>query len=312
MKLVEENKLNLSNKVFGDTGILNDSIYRKIVDDRVYSITVKNLLQQTVGWPDLDIIGDNDASYALNVPIPAGKIENIKYILLQKHDFAPSAKYRYSNFNYFFLGEIVHKVSGKSYDKYIQTEILNPIGIYTTRPAKSNLKEKAVNEVVYYDYQGEKRTSAFDTTKVVPMSYSFNMAPTLPEGGWVSRPIDMLKVVLAFDSLSKPADLLNKETIHTMTTPPTDLKSKYAMGMKAGNNMWHHSGALTWGTFALWFKTKNSVCFAITCNTLPNTGKNEEEKMASLGLFYKDVFTTFPVLMKKMTNYPGINLFEDN
>ncbi len=309
MKLVEENKLNLNQKVFGNNGILNDSLYNHIVDERVNLITVQNLLQHTVGWPDLDIIGDNEASYALNLPIPAGKKENIKYMLLQKHDFDPASTYRYSNFNYLFLGEIISHVSGKSYENFIQTEIFKPIGINTTIPGGSKKEEKAMNEVIYYDYNGEKSPSVFDTTVIVPMSYSFNMIPCLPEGGWVARPVDMIKIILAFDGLNDPMDLLNQETINIMTTPPSGINSKYAMGMKSSGGMWRHSGALTWGTFALWFKTENNVCFAITCNTLPNKGKNDEEKMASLGAFFKDVFTTFPDMIKKTINYPNINLF---
>jgi len=311
MKLVEGDKINLGDTVFGENGILNDLLYRNISDERVYSITIQNLLQHTVGWPDLDIIGGNEASYALNLPIPAGREENIKYMLLQKHEFAPSTQYRYSNFNYLFLGEIINKVSGKNYEEFIQTEILNPIGVYTTLPAKSKIEERTTNEVIYYDYNREKSPSALDTAVIVPESYSFNMAPTLPEGGWVSRPVDMIKIILAFDGLDKPMDLLKKETINIMATPPNDIKSKYAIGMKVADNMWYHTGALTWGTFAMWFKTENNVCFAITCNTLPNTGETDEEKLESLGLFFKDVLITFPSRFRKITKYPDINLFEN-
>jgi CubicO group peptidase (beta-lactamase class C family) len=162
MNLIEDNKINLHDTVFGEKGILNEILYRNIADESVYSITVQNLLQHSVGWPDLDIIGDNEASYALNLPIPAGTEENIKYILLQKHEFTPSTQYRYSNFNYLFLGEIINKVSGKKYEEFIQTEILNPIGVYTTVPAKSKFEGRATNEVVYYDYNNEKSYSAFD------------------------------------------------------------------------------------------------------------------------------------------------------
>jgi CubicO group peptidase (beta-lactamase class C family) len=70
MKLVENNKLHLDDAVFGEKGILNDNLYRNIIDKRIYNITVRNLLNQTIGWPQLDIVGQNDASYALHTPLP--------------------------------------------------------------------------------------------------------------------------------------------------------------------------------------------------------------------------------------------------
>ena len=45
MKLIENNKLSLGDKVFGKDGILNGSNYMNIADSNVYRITVKNLLQ---------------------------------------------------------------------------------------------------------------------------------------------------------------------------------------------------------------------------------------------------------------------------
>jgi D-alanyl-D-alanine carboxypeptidase len=85
MKLIEQNRLSLDDKVFGKHGILNGSYYQNIADSNIYKITVKNLLQQTIGWPDIDIIGGNDASYSLNAPTPAGIAEyNTPVILDQR------------------------------------------------------------------------------------------------------------------------------------------------------------------------------------------------------------------------------------
>ena len=50
MKLVEDGKLTLDDKVFGTNGILNDTIFLKYKDKRVEDITVYNLLNHSAGW----------------------------------------------------------------------------------------------------------------------------------------------------------------------------------------------------------------------------------------------------------------------
>ena len=63
MKLIQDKRLGIDDTVFGNTGILDG--YKNIPDERILKITVKNLLQQTVGWQEEDIVGANVASYAL-------------------------------------------------------------------------------------------------------------------------------------------------------------------------------------------------------------------------------------------------------
>jgi len=311
MKLIENNKLRLDDKVFGKDGILNGSNYMNIADSNVYRITVKNLLQQTIGWPAIDILGENDASYALKTPIPAGINDNVKYILQQKLDFLPSTAFRYSDFNYLFLGEIISKVAQKNQVDYILSEVLHPIGVYTTVPGKSELIDRITNEVIYYDYNGEMLPSAFDTSKIVPESYSYNMEPMISSGGWISRPIDMVKIILSIDGLNYPPDILNQKSINLLSSKPENIKTRYAMGMYVTKiNAWFHEGECTWGTSALWFKTANNVCFAITCNTLPTTTGSEEKKYDAMKTYAKELIGFLPEKLRKITSYPDIDLFE--
>ena len=50
MKLYEEGKLGLDDKVFGAQGILNDSIFLTYRDSRYEDITIRHLLNHTAGW----------------------------------------------------------------------------------------------------------------------------------------------------------------------------------------------------------------------------------------------------------------------
>lgn len=311
MKLIENNKLSLDDKVFGKDGILNGSNYTNIADSNIYRITVKNLLQQTIGWLAIDIIGSNEASYALKTHIPAGINENVKYILQQKLDFLPSTAFRYSDFNYLFLGEIISKIAQKNQVDYILSEVLHPIGVYTTIPGKSELIDRITNEVIYYDYNGEMLPSAFDTSKIVPESYSYNMEPMISSGGWISRPIDMVKIILSIDGLNYPPDILNQASINLLSSKPENINTRYAMGMYVTkSNAWFHEGECTWGTSALWFKSANNVCFAVTCNTLPTTTGSEEKKYDAMKIYAKDLIRFLPEKLESMKYYPNINLFE--
>lgn len=88
-----------------------------------------------------DIITINDLiNHTSGFSTSAGNefvIKNINYTLDQKlHELAnvklanpPGLVMQYSNINYGVLGLIIEKVSGESYDKYIQSHIFTPLGM---------------------------------------------------------------------------------------------------------------------------------------------------------------------------------------
>lgn len=55
MKLQEEGKLTLQDRVFGPEGILNDTIFSDIKDPRTTKITVENLLRHQGGFSMLTV-----------------------------------------------------------------------------------------------------------------------------------------------------------------------------------------------------------------------------------------------------------------
>lgn len=311
MKFVEEKKISIEDYVFGEKGILSTSFYSNIKDSLIYSIKVKHVLYQNVGWPDLDIIGENTASYELNLPIPAGIEENAKFFLLQKQEFAPDTKHRYSNVNYFFLGQIISELSGKAYIDFIMEDFLPLFGIKTAFPAASNIEKKHMNAVIHYDYQGEMLPWVFDTTKLVHESYSNNVLPMLADGAWIMRPLDLVRIILAMDGYDEPKDIISESTLDLMTSLPTQVKSKYAMGLNVIGKRWFHLGAWSWGNAAIWMKTENNVCFVIATNTLPNTGITEEEKYNTMVKFLREMVDLLPKEIENISKYPDKNLFNE-
>lgn len=120
MLLVEQGKLSVTDplrKFFPDMPAYADSI------------TVSNLLHHTSGLMDYTSLtffagqklADEDAPkkmYAL--------------ILRQKPLFSPGTQYSYSNTNYFLLGELVRKVSGRSLAQFSRENIFTPLGMKHT------------------------------------------------------------------------------------------------------------------------------------------------------------------------------------
>ncbi|HTG56266.1 MAG TPA: serine hydrolase, partial [Niabella sp.] len=60
---------------------------------------------------------------------PAQLIDSFKTFPLE---FQPGTQYKYSNSGYYLLGYIIEKVSGKSYQAYINDHLLKPLGLYHT------------------------------------------------------------------------------------------------------------------------------------------------------------------------------------
>lgn len=312
LKLVEQKKFGFDDKVFGEKGILNNPLFRSYKDSRIKDITVRHLLQQTIGWYSEDIVGSNNASAMFNTPYPSSPTDIIRFYLQKKLDFSPGAKHVYCNFNYLLLGEIIKEVTKRDYEEYIQSEVLHPIGVYTARLGKTRLEDKAPNEVHYYDSDPTLEMSVFDSTKNVPCSYGcFDMKPIGPSGGWTARATDLVRIMLSIDGNDQPKDLLKPSTLETMQTPRKDLGSNYAMGIVLSEKGFYHTGALTWGTSSVMFSMKNGLTFAIICNTLCSKKDTLDENFIISIESIEEMTKAIPSMLSNTTSYPRIDLFKE-
>ncbi len=91
------------------------------------SITVQDLLRHRSGVPDFDsqpgfswqnAHTDVDAVLGLVLDRPA--------------DFAPDARFEYSNTNYLLIGRIIDTALGYHHHQFVQNEILSPLGMVST------------------------------------------------------------------------------------------------------------------------------------------------------------------------------------
>ncbi|HEC41669.1 MAG TPA: class A beta-lactamase-related serine hydrolase [Bacteroides sp.] len=271
MRLEEEGKLSLDEKVFGPEGILNDSLYLKYRDPRIESITVRHLLVHRAGWSRY--YGDpmfmpHVVARNMHVELPVKSEDVIRYALTRKLNYKPGTRYSYSNLGYSILGEIIEKLTGMDYEDYVQLSLLQPLGIWDMQIGQGYYEEKAPREVKYYEISGNKKVLAFDSrNEYVPRVYGGNDIALLgAAGGWIGSPAEMLRLGVAIDGFNSSPDILLPETIEKMTK---NKGGRYNMiGWKGtdGSGTWWRTGTLT-GSSALMVRQENGLNWIIVMNT---------------------------------------------
>lgn len=120
LKLIEEGKLSLK-----------DSL-RRFFPEFAYKghiITIENLLTHTSGIIDYEVF-DIHIKNAIRLDLPSTLL--LDSLAPQPLLFRPGSKFAYSNSNYFLLGMLIEKITGKKYDTYLQDSILKPAGLLNT------------------------------------------------------------------------------------------------------------------------------------------------------------------------------------
>ncbi|MEO0734645.1 MAG: serine hydrolase domain-containing protein, partial [Bacteroidota bacterium] len=197
MKMIEEGEIALTDKVFGDGGLLAEHNQLKnasITDARIYDMTVQHFLEHTGGWDrDANCFPNPTSPYPYNFngcdPIvaplhvtqtngtqnPATEEDLITFLLEKGLDFTPGTRYAYSNIGYLVLGEILEEVSGMSYERYVQSKLMEPLGICDMHIGKNLLADQLEREVAYQG-NGFTNLSVYGTGQQVPWEYGgFNL-----------------------------------------------------------------------------------------------------------------------------------------
>lgn len=269
MRLVDEGKLFLDQKVFGPVGILNQDIYSAFKDARMRDITVRQLLNHSGGWTsrygDPMFMPQTIEAYT-GCGLPIGIEDIIRFMQCKSLHFTPGAMSVYSNFGYGILGEVVEKVSGMPYEDYVQSAVLFPLGIFDAHIGYSHKEDRLVDEVAYYEP---------DTTSLVPdysakgrfsrRAYGGADIHTLGSaGGWVISPVDLIKLMLAIDGFASVPDIIEEGDIAMMTEP--DSYYDPLGWRKVIGDFWFRTGTLS-ATSAALCRRPDGICFAAILNS---------------------------------------------
>ena len=287
MNLLDENRLKLTDKVFGPGGLLEEHpglAQATITDQRIYDITVQNLLEHSAGWDrgvncfpnpvtpyprgfngcDPIVVPLHVAEQAGHSGLPTEE-DNITFLLERGLDFSPNAKYVYSNIGYLVLGEVIEHLSGVSYETYVQQSLLDQLGICDMHLAK-NLQENKHEREVDYAGNGYTTLSAYGTGELVPWEYGgLNVEAMDAHGGWIATARDLTRLLVAVDGFDTKPDILSAAAISTMTEASNN-NAFYAKGWSVNSvDNWWHTGAID-GTATLAVRTNDGYVWAVLLN----------------------------------------------
>ncbi len=253
MRLIQQGKLKLSDKVFGPGALLGTTYGTKAYGDNLKKITVEHLLTHTCGgW---DNTGNDpmfqDKTWSVSTLI-SKTLDNFPL------DNAPGTTYAYSNFGYCLLGRIIEKKTGQNYEDYVQNNILNQCDVSRMEIGGNTLAERKSSEVKYY---------------APGNPYNMNVTRMDAHGGWIATPIDLVRFLNRVDRFNTVPDILTTASIDEMTQATSQSNNGYAKGwsVNSSHNYWHN-GALP-GTISLMVRTNDGFCWSIVINTRPDNDK---------------------------------------
>lgn len=223
MVLQERGQLTLKDRVFGPGGILDDSIYNAAISDSLYyKITVEDLLRHKAGFSKKggDPMFSTRWIMMQNRWREVPSKERLTVVQLKRPlAFEPGTWQDYSNYGYLALSMVIEKLSGMSYDEFIQENVLHPAGCVNFKMAGNYYADKHPDEVRYYVQKDDEPVEEFNNSgRKVTRSYGGNnVSGLLGAGAWVGSTPELALLVASIDGRPEVPDIISEESVRAMT-----------------------------------------------------------------------------------------------
>jgi CubicO group peptidase (beta-lactamase class C family) len=187
-------------------------------------VTLHHLLTQTSGVASYT--ADPELMASTDVHLPRARV--VASFAQKPLAFRPGTKFDYSNSNYFLLGLVIEKASGKTFEEYLQASVLGPANMLRSTTAFDA-----------HTFDAALGTSVDNHEKIVPVRVWDTPFP-FAAGALRSTAIDMI----AWDRALGSGKLLSAESEARRTTVGFD---GYACGVLVGEQNghrveWHNGG----------------------------------------------------------------------
>jgi len=188
-------------------------------------ITIHHLLTHTSGIPDLT----NFPEHRQTIMIPSPVEKTILRFKDKPLEFPPGEKFKYSNSGYLLLGYIIEKVSGKTYEEFINENIFKPLQM--TNSGYGHHSPILKNRASGYEYDENGLINA----PYVDMS--------MPHGGGALY--STIEDLYLWDRALYTEKILKKISLDKMFTP---FKQSYSYGWRIdsifNHKRIHHAGSI--------------------------------------------------------------------
>jgi CubicO group peptidase (beta-lactamase class C family) len=210
-------------------------------------ITIFHLLTHTSGIPNFTSFPD----YPKLEPFPATAKELVARFQDKPLEFAPGEKWNYSNSGYVLLGYLIEKITGGTYQKFVNENIFTPLGMkdsgYDSNTAVISHRASG------YAHGPNGLENAGYVNMTVPLS----------AGGLYSTTEDLLK----WEQGLFGGKLLSAASLEKMTTP---FKNNYAFGVgvedRAGHKVISHNGGIEGFNTQLEYYPADKLTVAVLAN----------------------------------------------
>lgn len=252
LQLAEEKKLSI-----------DDSLHRWL-DSMEYinpTITIHQLLQHRSGI--YDVLKNPDCMPTLwAYPQSLVSADELIASFIKPPDFAPGAKWDYSNTNYFLLGMIIEKVTGNPYYKELRKRFFTPLGLNSiAMPAYEEVTHPVAH--VWMDIDGDKVVD--DAHGIYFPNIALNSAGGAA-GGYYGTPADVAHWMRSYMRGDVIAPALMTEAKKTVAAIQSQGVS-YGLGLMKksfyGFEAYGHGGDLGYAASAWYFPSRDisiSVC----------------------------------------------------
>jgi len=232
---------------------LDDKLSKYIPDyPKGDQITIKMLLNQTTGIKDYTEIPDSGSHSDV---VPYSPLQIINEFKRAQYNFTPGTRWEYSNSNYFLLGYIVEKVSGKRYSDYLQKNIIQKARLTNTGMNKTD-------SVLRYRTKGYE----FTGLNYVNAPY-FAVEGPYSAGGMYSTVSDLY----LWEKALMGNKVLSGISVKKMTTPYIGHYG-YALfidSMEKHRRIWHNGGIPGFSS-CLTYYPENDVTIVVLSNNESN------------------------------------------
>ena len=224
--------------------------------------TIKNLIEMQSGIPSYtastDIVNEFNAK-PTTVFTPQQLVNSVKK---EKPDFAPGARFSYSNTNYVLLGMVIEKVTGKSIADVYKERILDPLKLSQTSVPGNSPEIPA-------PFLSGTSTQA---NPIGEVKNATNWSPTLAftAGEMISTLEDLHKWGVALGTgqgiLKPDTQQMRLDSVNTSVPPNTPQRS-YGMGIVNTGGWLGHTGEIPGYNTVLNYRPDSHTTIAVMVNS---------------------------------------------